>query len=60
MEYLQDDCFDPFKTDILTVVLATGFLGGYTLAVELGTDLCIFLGEKYSKLDVCFSRSNVV
>lgn len=48
------------KPDILTVVVATGFLWEYTFAVELGTGLCIFLEEKYNKLDVCFSRSYVV
>lgn len=30
---LQDDCFDPFKPDILAVVLATGFLWGYILSL---------------------------
>lgn len=29
----------------------------FPLAVELGAGLCIFLLEKYCKLDVCFCRS---
>lgn len=60
VKHLQHDCFDPFKPDIITVILATGFLWGHTSAVELGTGLCIFQEEKYSKLYVCFYRSNAV